>query len=251
MLKFIVWIPMLSLLVVASNNSEAGTAHCWCKAYKLTQIVNDSIPSSTEVLKDYSSELDIAYNGAFPQSASNQDDCETKCKSKAEQVKATPTAAAFFCSMKKGNAITFGANVGTRSIKGVKQIYLNSTPPTYTCPQGGNLEGNNCKISVNPTMTCPTGWLSNSSGQSGGVSSDGICKKIIQGCTLTAPLPANNTFFGNNYGFTSGSSIAILGNSSNGGSAAPSCSAGFILSNNNCVKSYAATVSNPGVCQWQ
>ncbi|NDG85440.1 MAG: hypothetical protein EBX52_10460 [Proteobacteria bacterium] len=236
---------ILLMVVVFSGHALAGTAHCWCKSYKTN--------SASGVLKDYSGDINKVYEGLFPQSKQNQDDCLGRCGSKADQVRNDPSTAAFYCSLGFTGPVTFtfAANVGTRDPETAKWLHLTIEPPSYSCPNGGTLEGNQCKILQDATLTCPAGWLSNSSNQPGGVTTDGICKKILPGCTLPGPAPSSAVFFGNNYGFTSGSSIAIVGNANNGGAAVPSCQSGFSFSGGKCVKTYAATVTSPGVCQWQ
>ena len=74
-----------------------------------------------------------------------------------------------------------------------------------------------------PECRCPAGWLSNSTGKDGDITTDGKCKKLACGPSGIKP-PKNGTSIGpdnNQWGFTWGGEFWAWGSKENGG--APIC----------------------------
>ena len=119
-----------------------------------------------------------------------------------------------------------------------------------SCPQGGTLSGSNCVTTVAATKTCPAGWMANPTNEVAGITTDGLCKRQVPGCQLTAPVPANGTQIAS-YGFTWGNGVYQMSNASNGGLPTSSCpgKGGFVQVGNNCVKSYPATPGTAAYCK--
>ena len=110
------------------------------------------------------------------------------------------------------------------------------------------MSGSNCVTTVAATKTCPAGWMANPTNEVAGITTDGLCKRQVPGCQLTAPVPSNGTQI-SGYGFTWGNGVYQMSNASNGGLPANSCPKGFTISGNNCVKSYPATAAVAAYCK--
>jgi hypothetical protein len=80
------------------------------------------------------------------------------------------------------------------------------------CQEVGTLVNTPAVVQCN----CPKGWLSNTDGQDGGVTTDGKCKKIVCQPVNISPLPPDGTPVGN-WGFMWGNALYAWGNASNGG----------------------------------
>lgn len=75
--------------------------------------------------------------------------------------------------------------------------------------------------------TCPSGWISNTSQQDGGVTTDGRCKKLACQPIQVTPLPRDGTALNSNgdlgsWGFVSGTLLFAWGSRENGGGP-PNC----------------------------
>ena len=181
-------------------------------------------------------------------------DCSDKCKNIAINDTKSQAIANLACSKGVGNGSDVNAisKAGSVAMGGIDHFIgkLVNTAAVLKCPQGGNIVGGNCVHSIAITKKCPAGWLANSSNVDGGETADGQCKKAVAGCNLPAPLPANGTQIAG-YGFTWGNSVVQYGNAANGGAAVTSCSPGYSVNGNNCVKTYPVTVVSPAVCKFQ
>jgi hypothetical protein len=68
-----------------------------------------------------------------------------------------------------------------------------------------------------PECRCPAGWLSNTSNEEGGITKDGLCKKMICGPINIKPYPANGTQVSGNIGFFWDGNLYWYGTKANGG----------------------------------
>lgn len=75
----------------------------------------------------------------------------------------------------------------------------------------------NTPASTQHVWRCPATWLSNTSNQSGDVTTDGRCKRVA-GPIIITPLPDNGTQIGS-WGFTWNDRIFAYGSPANGGAA--------------------------------
>lgn len=87
---------------------------------------------------------------------------------------------------------------------------------------------------------CPKGWLSNTTNQDGGVTTDGRCKKLVCGPIAVIP-PPDGTQLGN-WGFTWGNTLWAYGTKENGGAVIcddkdtnNTCPQGYTFQNGKCV----------------
>jgi hypothetical protein len=107
-----------------------------------------------------------------------------------------------------------------------------SVPPgTWNTAQLGSLASTIGTLVDTPavtstTLTCPSGWVSNSSNQPSGVTTDALCKRGPVGTVTTSSPPPNGAVIGPSpqvwppaWGFVWGGSIFEYGNAYNGGAA--------------------------------
>lgn len=238
----------LAALMTLMGASEAfASAHCFCK---LSIHDNTNKTSCSGVIKDYGQLA--TYTGLGQQSDSNQTNCNTKCTSAAMPDNGSQALATAACNAGAGNGTIVRAwsAVGTKEYKSAQAIgTLKNIAAVRNCPQGGSIVGANCVITVAVTKKCPQGWAANSTNVDGGVTADGLCKKAVAGCNLSAPLPANGTQIAG-YGFTWGNAVVQWGSAANGGAAIISCPAGYSVNGTNCVKTYPVTVVTPAQCKF-
>jgi len=106
---------------------------------------------------------------------------------------------------------------------------LNVTLTNYGGPAGFYLDGNitskegcvsdeklACEV-LKEVCRCPAGWLSNTSNEEGGITKDGLCKKMICGPINIKPYPANGTQVSGNIGFFWDGNLYWYGTKANGG----------------------------------
>jgi hypothetical protein len=106
--------------------------------------------------------------------------------------------------------LTFTLPAGTHII----QCDVSNLGTDYT---GLLVEGCYTLKQVAPVCRCPEGWLSNTSNENGGVTTDGKCKKMVCGPIDIKPLPKNGTQVDGNIGFFWGNELWWYGTKENGG----------------------------------
>jgi len=120
---------------------------------------------------------------------------------------------------------------------------LINTGAVYNCPQGGNLSGTNCIVTVAAKATCPKDyWLENQKQPF-----QCVKQACAQGSMPGVPawLAIGGAVNGGKYltDDKGGSRFFI--------NASYSCESGFNLSGQNCVKTYSANLVSPKVCKFQ
>lgn len=178
---------------------DAGpcTYHCFCKARcgsgdpgtNITDPIIDWGPIKT-------------YHNHCLNKEQNADDCTAACSDMAIN-DTNWNNASFLCQSCPSGKITAYAAVATKEYKTAQTRVITNTPAV-----------------VVTTCTCPKGWLSNTTNQDGGVTTDGRCKKTWCMTTTGIPGPENGTQIGS-WGFVWENSIWVYGTAENGG--APTC----------------------------
>jgi hypothetical protein len=234
-LKYLFIAGAISVFGAAEAFAEAN---CWCKV-SINNLTNQKHASG--VIKDYGSLG--TYKGINQQSDTNQTDCNTKCTYKAAPDDGSAALASAACSAGAGNGvdvIAFSA-VGTKEYKSAEHLgKIKRSAAQYSCPQGGNLSGSNCVISVGAETKCPKDyWLENhkkpfqcvkqacAQGSMPGVPAWLAIGGAVNGGRYLTDDKGGSRFFVN---------------------ASLSCASGFTLNGENCVKSYPATVVKPASC---
>jgi hypothetical protein len=124
-------------------------------------------------------------------------------------------------AFKPTNAILKSCKVSQRLAPGTHKIVC--TVSSNGGDAGLLVEGCYELVQTVPECRCPAGWLSNSTGKDGDITTDGKCKKLACGPSGIKP-PKNGTEIGplnNPWGFTWGGEFWAWGSKENGG--APIC----------------------------
>ncbi len=205
-------VPQSRLEILDSKADEylLPTANCFC-VISSQDLIGVAHSSSNDICLDLTADLNVHYTEVFPQKDANRQDCANKCGDYIlHNVQNNPTKmqqlANCFCAKGVGNGteIRGYGGVGTKEYRQAQTLgHLTNTPAVNTT-----------------TCTCPASWLSNSSNQNGGVTTDGKCKRKVCGPIATTSLPPNGTAI-STWGFTWGNEIWEYGSVANGGK--PNC----------------------------
>lgn len=158
------------------------------------------------VCMDLTSRVNKTYTGTFPENDNNRKDCQRRCSDAAVSLSIAEKQQIADCACANGAAN--GTVIRAYSAVGVKN---------YNSDQAIGRLVNQPEI-TKTTCQCPSGWLSNTTNQEAGISTDGRCKKLVCSPFSVSPYPADGTHVGN-WGFTWGNSIYAYGTKENGGAA--------------------------------
>lgn len=177
--------------------SYAATVTCFCEAFTVIPPITQR-RSVHDLTPDLGGLTFAGMNPAY--NAGHNDECKSKC-----------------CNVAINNQQQIANDACSRSVADGEYVMMNFKLGTRNFQEACHRKLVNKPATPHKDWVCPSTWLSNSSNQPNGITSDGKCKKLSG--TYTGPLFPNGTQFAGNTAFTWGNEIWVYGTAANGGAA--------------------------------
>ena len=187
---------------ITLNTPEWATATCFCKV-SYNNLTNQQ--AGTGICLDLTGVVNKTYSGVTPMSEANRNDCNVRCTNVTAALTTAQKQSIADCvcaaGIATGTPIRSYSAVGTKDYKSSHQIGILT---------------NTAEV-ANTICKCPIGWLSDTN-VDGGVTNNGVCKKLVCGpWDATAFPPPNPGVVVGTWGFTWQNQLWAFGTTANKG----------------------------------